>query len=139
MLAPPVLDGSAPLLGFNTYPQPLPFTPSTSFSLNRQQPPPPPPPVRDLPPPPPRIEHASCNYLILENFDEAAVKDKNVQMRIIFGRKFPKAPPGDGGRDEAIEFGAGLTGLGGGGAGESASASATGSGSGSASQSANTH
>ncbi|KAK2626018.1 hypothetical protein QTJ16_004280 [Diplocarpon rosae] len=93
MLAPPVLDGSAPLLGFNTYPQPLPFTPLTPFPLNRQQPPPPPPPARDLPPPPPRIEHASCNYLILENFDDTAVKDKNVQMQIIFGRKFPKAPP----------------------------------------------
>ncbi|KAL2074032.1 hypothetical protein VTL71DRAFT_7810 [Oculimacula yallundae] len=75
-------DGSAPLPGFGSYPPRSPVPVPT-------------PPVVEEPPPedlPPAIEHAACNYFILENFDEVAIKDKNVQTQIIFGRKFLKAP-----------------------------------------------
>lgn len=85
-MPPPVLDGSMPLPGFGTYP---PFMASTPSTLTRPPPGLPPP---NLPPPPPAIEHAACNYLILENFDETLIKNKDVQTQIIFGRKFIKAP-----------------------------------------------
>ncbi len=91
-LAPPKLDGSAPLPGFGyTQPQPHRLIPSarTPFSFSPAQPHPPQPVV---PPPPPAIEHAARNYLILSNFDEVAIKDKQVQTEIIFGRKFVKCP-----------------------------------------------
>jgi vacuolar protein sorting-associated protein 72 len=91
-LAPPRLDGSAPLPGFGyNQPQPPRLMPSstTPFSFAPSQPPPPQP---VLPPPPPAIEHAARNYLILSNFDEVAIKDKQVQTEIIFGRKFVKCP-----------------------------------------------
>ncbi|KAH7360126.1 YL1 nuclear protein-domain-containing protein [Rhexocercosporidium sp. MPI-PUGE-AT-0058] len=81
-IIPPAFDGSTPLPGFGSYPPPPPVSTPT-------------PPVIDRPPPedlPPAIEHAACNYFILENFDEVAIKDKNVQTQIIFGRKFLKAP-----------------------------------------------
>ncbi|PVH75017.1 YL1-domain-containing protein [Cadophora sp. DSE1049] len=83
VMSSPAFDGSAPLPGFGTYPPPPPFSVPT------------PPPVVEQPPPedlPPKVEHAACNYFILENFDETAIKDKNVQTQIIFGRKFVKAP-----------------------------------------------
>lgn len=94
-LPPPVLDGSAPLPGFgytpNSFPHfmppqgvPLSFTPP-----NQQSPPPPPPPA--APPGPPPIEHAALDYIILSNFDENAIKHKDVQTQVLFGRKFPKA------------------------------------------------
>merc|ERR1712093_867418 len=85
VMSSPAFDGSTPLPGFGTYPPPPPFSVPT----------PPPPPVVEQPPPedlPPKVEHAACNYFILENFDETAIKDKNVQTQIIFGRKFLKAP-----------------------------------------------
>ncbi|KAI9047908.1 hypothetical protein LZ554_007710 [Drepanopeziza brunnea f. sp. 'monogermtubi'] len=88
IMAPFALDGSAPLPGFGIYAPPPPFTPSTPFTLNRPSPQPPP----EVPPPPPTIEHGACNYLILENFNETAIRDKNVQTQILFGRKFIKAP-----------------------------------------------
>lgn len=81
-MALPAFDGSTPLPGFGSYPPPPVSVPT-------------PPPVVEEPPPedlPPAIEHAACNYFILENFDEVAIKDKNVQTQIIFGRKFLKAP-----------------------------------------------
>ncbi|KAH7396004.1 YL1 nuclear protein-domain-containing protein [Cadophora sp. MPI-SDFR-AT-0126] len=84
MMSSPAFDGSTPLPGFGTYPPPPP-----PFSV------PTPPPVVEQPPPedlPPKVEHAACNYFILENFDETAIKDKNIQTQIIFGRKFVKAP-----------------------------------------------
>ncbi|KAK0101270.1 hypothetical protein ONS95_006449 [Cadophora gregata] len=86
VISSPAFDGSTPLPGFGTYPPPPPFSVPT---------PPPPPPVIEQPPAedlPPKVEHAACNYFILENFDETAIKDKNVQTQIIFGRKFVKAP-----------------------------------------------
>jgi vacuolar protein sorting-associated protein 72 len=58
---------------------------ATPFTFNPAQPPP-----SNLPPPPPAIEHAARNYLILQNFDETAIKEKNVQTQILFGRKFDK-------------------------------------------------
>jgi vacuolar protein sorting-associated protein 72 len=83
--APPALDGSAPLPGFGfNFQQPRPAPVVTA-------PPPPPPPPAEPPGPPP-IEHASRNYLILANFDETQVKDKNVQTQILFNRKFVKVP-----------------------------------------------
>jgi hypothetical protein len=54
----------------------------TGFVINPPQP--------DLPPPPPAIEHEGRNYIILQNFDETAIKDKDVQTQILFGRKFSK-------------------------------------------------
>jgi vacuolar protein sorting-associated protein 72 len=112
---PPMLDGSAPLPGFgyiprlppslspslspfpfsstnqhqlNQHPPPTPFSSTNQNQLNQQPPPPPGPPA------PPAIEHAARNYLILQNFDETAVKDKNVQTQILFGfgKKFAKPP-----------------------------------------------
>ncbi|TVY20325.1 Vacuolar protein sorting-associated protein 72-like [Lachnellula arida] len=47
-------------------------------------------PLPDVPPPPPTIEHSNRNYLILSNFDEDAIKEKDVQTQILFNRKFPK-------------------------------------------------
>ncbi|EKD17626.1 uncharacterized protein L3040_006747 [Drepanopeziza brunnea f. sp. 'multigermtubi'] len=88
IMGPFALDGSAPLPGFGIYAPPPPFTPSTPFTPNRPSPLPPP----EVPPPPPTIEHGACNYLILENFNETAIRDKNVQTQILFGRKFIKAP-----------------------------------------------
>ncbi|KAE8440704.1 hypothetical protein EG329_006790 [Mollisiaceae sp. DMI_Dod_QoI] len=88
--SPPALDGSAPVpgLGYNFPPQP-PRAPSTTtpFALN-----PNPPAIPEGPPPPPALEHGAVNYLILENFDETAIKDKNIQTQILFNRKFVKVP-----------------------------------------------
>ncbi|KAH9224165.1 YL1 nuclear protein-domain-containing protein [Leptodontidium sp. 2 PMI_412] len=81
----PAFDGSSPLPGFGSYPPPPPPISAPTPPVVEQPPPPP----EDLPP---AIEHAACNYFILENFDEVAIKDKNVQTQIIFGRKFLKAP-----------------------------------------------
>jgi vacuolar protein sorting-associated protein 72 len=85
VLAPPTLDGSAPLPGFGyNYPRP-PLMPSqpAGFAFN-------PPLQPNLPPPPPAIEHEGRNYVILQNFDEVQIKDKDVQTQILFGRKFSK-------------------------------------------------
>ncbi|CZT12221.1 related to VPS72 Component of the Swr1p complex that incorporates Htz1p into chromatin [Rhynchosporium agropyri] len=80
-------DGSVPLPGFGSYPpRPPPVSVPTPPVPVVQEPVAP---QEDLPP---KIEHAACNYFILENFDEVAIKDKNVQTQIIFGRKFLKAP-----------------------------------------------
>lgn len=85
VLAPPTLDGSAPLPGFGYNFARPPLMPSqpTGFAFN-------PPPQPNLPPPPPAIEHEGRNYIILQNFDETAIKDKDVQTQILFGRKFSK-------------------------------------------------
>jgi vacuolar protein sorting-associated protein 72 len=85
VLAPPTLDGSAPLPGFGyNHPRP-PLMPSqpTGFTFN-------PPPQPSLPQPPPAIEHEGRNYIILQNFDEVQIKDKDVQTQILFRRKFSK-------------------------------------------------
>ncbi|KAF8851762.1 YL1-domain-containing protein [Acephala macrosclerotiorum] len=88
---PPVLDGSAPVPGLG-YNFPPPKAPSTTvpFALNPN--PPATPVVPEGPPPPPAVEHGAVNYLILENFDETLIKDKNVQTQILFNRKFVKVP-----------------------------------------------
>jgi vacuolar protein sorting-associated protein 72 len=85
VLAPPSLDGSTPLPGFGFNLQRPPLMPSqpTGFAIS-------PPPQPNLPPPPPAIEHEGRNYIILQNFDETAIKDKDVQTQILFGRKFSK-------------------------------------------------
>jgi vacuolar protein sorting-associated protein 72 len=85
VLAPPTLDGSAPLPGFgyNFVRPPLMPSQPTGFAFN-------PPPTPNLPPPPPEIEHEGRNYIILQNFDEVQIKDKDVQTQILFGRKFSK-------------------------------------------------
>ena len=85
VLTPPTLDGSAPLPGFGFNFQRPPLMPSqpTGFAFN-------PPPQPNLPPAPPEIEHEGRNYIILQNFDEVQVKDKDVQTQILFGRKFNK-------------------------------------------------
>ncbi|KAI1353147.1 YL1 nuclear protein-domain-containing protein [Xylaria sp. FL0043] len=49
---------------------------------------PPPPP----PPPAPANGKATRNCIILQNFNENAVKDKSVQTRILFGREMSKLP-----------------------------------------------
>ena len=92
------LDGSAPLPGLHNAPQtttppvpslmqPLPprMMPSqtTPFTFAPAQPPP----AADLPP---VVEKGTYNCLILENFDENAMKLKDVQCQVLFHRKFPK-------------------------------------------------
>ncbi|KAI1429325.1 YL1 nuclear protein-domain-containing protein [Xylaria sp. FL1777] len=44
------------------------------------------------PPPPPANGKATRNCIILQNFNENAVKDKSVQTRILFGREMSKLP-----------------------------------------------
>lgn len=44
------------------------------------------------PPRPPLIEKATHNVLILQNFNEDEIKKKDVQARIVFGRKIPLKP-----------------------------------------------
>ncbi|TVY37736.1 hypothetical protein LSUB1_G004824 [Lachnellula subtilissima] len=85
--AQPTLDGSAPLPGFGynfmtNYPPNLP-TSQIPFGIHPHAQP-------EVPPPPPTIEHSNRNYLILTNFDENAIKEKDVQTQILFNRKFPK-------------------------------------------------
>lgn len=40
----------------------------------------------------PVIEHSTRNCIILENFDEAAIKDKGTQTQILFGRNTARVP-----------------------------------------------
>jgi vacuolar protein sorting-associated protein 72 len=96
-LAPPIqppipaLDGSAPLPGFG--PSRLMPSPTIPFAFTPSYPPlPPPPPANPSTPPPPTVDHAARNYLILTNFDENAIKSKDVQTQILFNRKFTKVP-----------------------------------------------
>ncbi|KAK9423072.1 putative YL1 nuclear protein-domain-containing protein [Seiridium unicorne] len=57
--------------------------------------------IPDLPPsprpPPPADMKATCNSIILQNFDENAIEQKSVQQRILFGKETGKlakqAPP----------------------------------------------
>jgi vacuolar protein sorting-associated protein 72 len=93
-LAPPLtprasLDGSAPVpgLGYNPPPQVPRLMPSQTAPFTPSAPPHAQPEV----PPPPAHETTSRNLLILSNFDEAQVKNKDVQTQILFGRKFLKA------------------------------------------------
>ncbi|KAK5627726.1 hypothetical protein RRF57_003441 [Xylaria bambusicola] len=44
------------------------------------------------PPPPPANGKATRNAIILQNFNENAIKDKSVQTRILFGREMNKLP-----------------------------------------------
>jgi vacuolar protein sorting-associated protein 72 len=83
---PPVLDGSMPLPGLGFTPN-IPQGPPPAPPHHTPYPPPP-----DVPPAPPAIEHAGLNYLILSNFDEDAIKSKDVQTQVLFNRKFHKAP-----------------------------------------------
>jgi vacuolar protein sorting-associated protein 72 len=90
---PPSLDGSAPLPGFGPVPHlphlmPPRTTPFAYSSHNQPIPETPPPAVQG----PPTIEHSTRNCIILGNFDETLIKDKNVQMQVIFRRKFTKIP-----------------------------------------------
>ncbi|KAJ8067986.1 hypothetical protein OCU04_003566 [Sclerotinia nivalis] len=97
-LQPPSLDGSKPLPGFqppNTnYPRLMPsqttpfsFATSQHYSPYASAPPPLPP-----PPQPPVTEYALRNCLILTNFNEDEIKNKDIQTRILFNQTFPKAP-----------------------------------------------
>lgn len=107
--APAMLDGSTPLPGLGFTPTIPPVGPpqfnalslSPQNQLNHHAPPPPEgqahqPEAQALqptePPAPPITEHAALNYLILANFDENAIKNKDVQTQILFGRKFVKLP-----------------------------------------------
>jgi len=47
-------------------------------------------PIEPPKPEPPAITNCGVNYLILQNFDETAIKDKNVQTEIILKRRFQK-------------------------------------------------
>ncbi|KAG9236979.1 YL1 nuclear protein-domain-containing protein, partial [Amylocarpus encephaloides] len=97
-LAPPMqlhFDGSAPLPGFGyNFIAPN----QTPYPGTIQAPPHAPPPFPALPapenktPPPPAREHTAINYLILNNFDNDAIKDKDIQTQILFKRKFQKIP-----------------------------------------------
>jgi vacuolar protein sorting-associated protein 72 len=95
-LAPPPtprasLDGSAPVpgLGYNPPPPQVPrlmtsqTAPLTATAKSPQ--------IEPEVPPPPAHETTSRNLLILSNFDEVQIKNKDVQTQILFGRKFPKA------------------------------------------------
>ena len=88
---PASLDGSAPVpgLGYNPPPPQLPrLMPSHTapFTLST-----PLPPAQPEVPPPPAHETTSRNLLVLSNFDEVQVRNKDVQTQILFGRKFLKA------------------------------------------------
>ncbi|TGO62271.1 hypothetical protein BOTNAR_0116g00080 [Botryotinia narcissicola] len=98
-LQPPSLDGSKPLPGFqppNTnYPRlvpsqttPISFAPSQHYSPYSPTSAPLPPP----PPQPPVTEYSLRNCLILTNFNDDEIKNKDVQTRILFNQTFPKAP-----------------------------------------------
>lgn len=67
-------------------PPPIPQSTFTSSNSLMTPPPPPPPPT----PPPPVIEHATRNYLIFQNFDETAIKSKDVQTQVLMNRTFHK-------------------------------------------------
>lgn len=95
---PSALDGSAPLPGFYNPPQST--TPSGSSSMQPLPPrmvpsqttpftfaPAQPTTATELPP---VVEKGTYNCLILENFDENAIKLKDVQCQALFHRKFPK-------------------------------------------------
>ncbi|KAG0647713.1 Transcription factor 1 [Hyphodiscus hymeniophilus] len=85
------LDGSVPVPGLG-YALPNTQIPHTMthqlnpFAYNT-----PAPPVQPDVPPPPAHETTSRNLLILANFDDLQVKNKDVQTQILFGRKFLKA------------------------------------------------
>ena len=91
------LDGSAPVPGLGYNPPPLPshlghMVPSQTSPFAFAPPlPAQPQPQVEMPAPPPAHETTSRNLLILSNFDEVQVKDRNVQTQILFGRKFLKA------------------------------------------------
>jgi vacuolar protein sorting-associated protein 72 len=95
---PTALDGSTPLPGFYNPPQMTtssgpssmkPFPPrmmpsqTTPFTFAPAQSSP----AADLQP---VVEKGTYNCLILENFDENAIKLKDVQCQVLFHRKFPK-------------------------------------------------
>jgi len=89
---PPCLDGSIPLPGFNPPPTseiprltPSQTTPQTTTTPQNSSPSDPPP-----PPAPPAIEQGTRNCLILANFDETAIKSKDVQTQILFNQTFHK-------------------------------------------------
>lgn len=82
------LDGSAPIPGLCFNPPPVPHLmppQTTPFALAS-----PPAPSQPEVPTPPAHETTSQNLVILSNFDDVQVKDKNVQTQILFGRKFLK-------------------------------------------------
>jgi vacuolar protein sorting-associated protein 72 len=91
------LDGSAPLPGlYNPPPTSTPSGPSMQTLPPRMMPsqttpfifaPTQPPPAAELPP---VVEKGTYNSLILENFDENAIKLKDVQCQVLFHKKFPK-------------------------------------------------
>lgn len=95
--APAMLDGSTPLPGLGFTPTIPPAMPPQAQvkalssippnQLNQQQQPPP-----EAPTAPPITEYGTVNNLILTNFEETAIKSKDVQTQILFNRKFPKAP-----------------------------------------------
>ena len=85
------LDGSVPVpgLGYNSLtPQinQVMLTHTTPFAYSA-----PAPPAQPEVPPPPAHETTSRNLLILANFDDVHIRNKDVQTQILFGRKFLKA------------------------------------------------
>lgn len=94
--SPVVLDGSLPLPGFSTSPQEALGRPTVSQPPHRMTP------SQTIPftfaPLPdsstvnvkPVVEKGTYNCLILENFDENSIRNKDVQCQILFNRKFPK-------------------------------------------------
>lgn len=94
-LAPPI-QPSFPLNGTSNfaYPQNQPprLSPYTNNPFGFAPAYPPPPPARPATPPPPAIEHAAVSYVTFQNFDETAIKSKDVQTQILFNRKFVKMP-----------------------------------------------
>ncbi|KAK4040889.1 YL1 nuclear protein-domain-containing protein [Parachaetomium inaequale] len=78
-------------------PPPLPSTPTTPLQTPqvKSQPPSAKPPGTPLEPPasasdPPREGKVTRSCIILQNFDDHAIKDKQVQTQILFGRKMNK-------------------------------------------------
>lgn len=97
----PHFDGSTPLPGFGynfMSPQHQSLYPGQSSypgQFQAQTPTPVPPPQiapRDVTPPPPVVMNTAIEYIILNNFDETAVKDKSIQCQILFDRTFEKMP-----------------------------------------------
>lgn len=88
----PHFDGSTPLPGFGyNFMSPQHQSPYPG-QFQAQTPPAPPPPPQNVTPPPPVVMNTAIEYIILNNFDETAVKEKNIQCQILFDRTFEKMP-----------------------------------------------
>lgn len=98
MVQSPPLPPAAPLVPLKPAPQPdstrspAPTT-NAQFQLLTDEPSTPiTPEVPPQPPRPPQPTTGARNSIIFQNFDQNALKDRNVQTQIIFGRKMTKLP-----------------------------------------------